>query len=91
LLKYGLDLTLPIEERTIAGKKVFIIGLGALIICLADNITIEVVEGIAGLKEELTPELMRVVFKDNGFPDDVVKTNTIQILRQHGIDDVKSL
>ncbi|NQU63729.1 MAG: site-specific DNA-methyltransferase, partial [SAR324 cluster bacterium] len=91
LLKYGLDLTLPIEERTIAGKKVFIIGLGALIICLADNITIEVVEGIAKLKKELTPELMRVVFKDNGFPDDVVKTNTIQILRQHGIDDVKSL
>ena len=49
------------------------------------------VEGIAALKAELEPEIMRVVFKDAGFPDDVVKTNTVQILRQAGIDDVKSL
>ena len=94
LLKYGLDLTLPIEERTIADKKVFVVGLGALVLCLADGITLDVVEGIADLKEEFKPEIMRVVFKDNGFsgPDgDVVKTNTIQILRQHGITDVKSL
>jgi adenine-specific DNA-methyltransferase len=34
---------------------------------------------------------MRVVFKDSGFKDDVVKTNAIQILKQYGIDDVKSL
>lgn len=45
LLKYGLDLTLPISERTIAGKKVFDIGMGALIICLADAISLDVVEG----------------------------------------------
>ena len=31
------------------------------------------------------------VFKDAGFIDDVVKTNAVQILRQAGIDDVKSL
>ena len=34
---------------------------------------------------------MRVVFKDAGFKDDVVKTNTMQILKQAGIEDVKSL
>lgn len=33
----------------------------------------------------------RVVFKDAGFADDVVKTNTVQILRQASIEDVKSL
>jgi len=49
------------------------------------------VEGIAALKDELKPEVMRVVFKDSGFADDVVKTNAVQILRQAGIDDVKSL
>ena len=91
LLKYGLDLTLPIEERTVDGKAVFVIGYGALVICLADDISLETVEGIASLKEELQPELMRVVFKDNGFKDDVVKTNAVQILRQNGIDDVKSV
>lgn len=91
LLKFGLDLALPIEERTIAGKTVFIIGAGALIVCLASDVTIEAVEGVAKLKEELNPEIMRVVFKDAGFKDDVVKTNAVQILRQAGIEDVKSL
>lgn len=91
LLKYGLDLTVPIEERQLAGKTVYSIGLGALVICLDDAIALDVVEGIGGLKAELEPEVMRVVFKDSGFHDDVVKTNAIQILKKHGIDDVKSL
>jgi adenine-specific DNA-methyltransferase len=91
LLKYGLDLTLPITEHVIAGQKVFDIGMGALIICLADAISLEVVEGIAKLKDELGPEIMRVVFKDSGFKDDVVKTNAVQILRTAGIVDVRSL
>jgi adenine-specific DNA-methyltransferase len=90
LLKYGLDLTVPIEERQLGGKTLYSIGFGALVICLEDEITIDVAEAIGGLKAELEPEVMRVVFKDSGF-DDVVKTNVIQILKKHGIDDVKSL
>ncbi len=91
LLKYGLGLTVPIEDREISGKIVYIIGAGALIVCLAKEIGLDVVEGIAALKEELKPEVMRVVFRDAGFKDDVVKTNAVQILRQAGIEDVKSL
>jgi len=91
LLKYGLDLAIPIESRKVKGKKVYIIGAGALVVCLAAGVTLEVVEGIAALKGELKPEVMRVVFRDAGFADDVVKTNTVQILKQAGIDDVKSL
>ena len=41
--------------------------------------------------DELNPEIMRVVFKDSGFKDDVVKTNAVQILKQAGINDVRSL
>ncbi|MBU1059063.1 MAG: site-specific DNA-methyltransferase [Proteobacteria bacterium] len=91
LLKYGLDLTLPIEERTIGKKTVYSIGFGALVICLDSDITLDVVEGIGKLKDELEPEIMRVVFKDSGFKDDVVKTNAIQILKRYDIEDVKSL
>ena len=91
LLKYGLDLAVLIEERQIDGKTVYIIGAGALIVCLADKISLDVVEGIAVLKDELKPEIIRVVFKDAGFADDVVKTNAVQILRQAEIEDVKSL
>ena len=68
-----------------------VIGAGALVVCLADSITLDVVSGIAALKEELKPEIMRAVFKDSGFADDVAKTNAAQILRQAGVDDVKSL
>ena len=74
LLKYGLDLAVPIEERRIDGRTIYIIGAGALIVCLADKVSLDVVEGIAKLKAELKPEVMRVVFKDAGFKDDVVKT-----------------
>jgi adenine-specific DNA-methyltransferase len=91
LLKYGLDLAIPTETRTIAGRKVSVIGAGALVVCLANNINLDVVSGIVAIKDELQPEMMRVVFKDSGFADDVVKTNATQILRQAGIDDIKSL
>ncbi|MFZ4780671.1 MAG: site-specific DNA-methyltransferase, partial [Terrimicrobiaceae bacterium] len=74
LLKYGLDLAVPIEEREIVGTTVYVVGAGALIVCLADGVTLEVAEGIAALKSELRPEITRVVFKDAGFANDVVKT-----------------
>lgn len=91
LLKYGLDLAAPVETRLIAGKTVHSVGLGALIVCLDDDVSLATVEGIAALKEELQPDAMRVVFRDSGFRDDVVKTNALQILKRHGIQDVKSL
>ncbi len=90
LLKYGLDLTLPMDELDINGKKVFSIGYGSLVVCLDDEITLETVEGIAKLKDE-SNEFMRVVFKDSGFEDSYIKTNAIEILKQHGIDEVKSV
>lgn len=91
LLKYGIELTVPVEQQTVNGKQVYVVGAGALLVCLDDDITTEVVEGIAELKHKLDPETTQVVFKDAGFADSVVKTNAIQILKQAGIDDVKSI
>lgn len=68
----------------------FEIVAGALIICLADEINLDVVKGIAALKNELKPEVTRLFFKDSGFKGDVIKTNAVQILRRADIDDVKS-
>lgn len=90
LLKYGLDLTLPIEEKTIEGKKVFNVGLGSLFICLADGITSKVAEGIGQWKETCSPEICRVIFKDNGFTD-VEKTNSVQTLKRYGINEIRSI
>jgi adenine-specific DNA-methyltransferase len=95
LLKYGLDLTLPIEELNINGKKVFNIGFGALIVCLDSDIDTNTVEQIAQLKKQYEEDYgldkMRIVFKDNGFKNAVVKTNALQILKQHNINEVVSI
>jgi len=90
LLKYGLDLTLPIEERDVHGKKVFNVGMGSLFICLGDEITSKIAEGIGEWKDECDPEVCRVIFKDNGFTD-VEKTNSFQILKRFGINEIRSI
>ncbi len=90
LLKYGLDLTLPIEEKVIEGKKVFNVGFGALFICLGNELTSKVAEGIGQWKETLKPETCRVIFKDGGF-NDVEKTNSVQTLKRFGIQEIKSI
>jgi len=96
LLKLGLDLCVPIEAKTIVGKSVHSIGGGALIACLADGLTKDVIEplsaGIVTWIKELAPAVdTRVVFKDSGFADDIAKTNMAAILNQNGISDVRSL
>ena len=96
LLKLGLDLCVPIEIRTIAGKSVRSIGAGTLIACLDEKITQAEVEslalGIAGWHEELAPDGdTTVLFRDSAFEDDVAKTNLAAILEQHGLGNVRSL
>jgi len=98
LLKYGLDLTLPIEELTIEDKTVYNIGFGALVVCLDDEVNIETVEAMAEMikeqvvyDEEKKKRHARVVFKDKSFADTNVKTNAIQVLKQYDIDDVVSI
>ncbi|WP_420914090.1 site-specific DNA-methyltransferase [Bartonella krasnovii] len=91
LLKYGLDLAVPIETRTTAGKNIYIIGRGALIVCLDEDIDMDLVQGITSLKEELPSEVIRVVFKDSSFRDDNVKTNALMNLKRYGFTDIKSL
>jgi len=96
LLKLGLDLCVPIEQRNIEGLHVHAIGGGVLLTCLAETITREQVEalaqGIIGWHKELAPAGdTTCVFRDSAFADDVAKTNLAAILEQHGIQNVRSL
>ncbi|HHY19315.1 MAG TPA: site-specific DNA-methyltransferase, partial [Firmicutes bacterium] len=91
MLKYGIDLTYPIEEYIIDGKRVYSIGLGALMICLDDEITEAVAEGMIEINEELKPEIIRAVFKDNGFKNDCLKTNIKEMFKCAGIDEFVTL
>lgn len=81
MLKYGIDLTYPIEEH----KNIYSIGFGALIICLDNNITKEITNEI--LKLTNNSSTSRVVFKDSGFKSDADKTNIKEILKTNNIDE----
>lgn len=96
LLKLGLDLTVPTEQRVIHGKQVHAIGGGVLMVCLDPAIGAKDYEplalSIAAWHKELAPAGgTTLVFRDNAFADDVAKTNLTAILSQHGLDNVRSL
>ena len=87
MLKMGLSLTCPLEEHDVGGKKVYAIGMGALMICMDDDITPEVADGMVALHAELTPVVWKVVFRDNGFATDSAKVNCKEILKCAGLEE----
>ena len=87
MLKLGLELTCPVEEKELAGKKVYSVARGILIICLDKDITTDLAHAIVELQKTTGVEEMRVVFNDAGFRDDVAKTNCREILKQGGIQE----
>jgi adenine-specific DNA-methyltransferase len=96
LLKLGLDLCVPIETRSIAGKEVHAIGGGVLFVSLPNAISREEAEplaqGIAEWRKALAPAgEVTCVFRDSAFVDDVAKTNLAAILSQNGLLNVRSL
>ncbi|MBD8070002.1 site-specific DNA-methyltransferase [Bacillus sp. PS06] len=89
LLKIGIPLTTPIEEVNVNSKVVYNVGFGAVLLCLEDEIDLEVVHELIKLKPEDFDS--KVIFKETGFRDDSVKTNAIQTLKKNGITVVRSV
>ena len=81
MLKYGIDLTYPIQQE----NNIYSIGFGALVICLDNNITKDITNDI--LKFTNDSSTSRVVFKDSGFKSDANKTNIKEILRNKNINE----
>ena len=73
MLDLGKPLSAKIEEKEIAGKKVFIVNEDDLIACFDDGITEEVVKEIAKKKP------LYAVFRDSGLSSDSTSTNFDQI------------
>ena len=96
LLKLGLDLTVPMEQKTIAGKAVHSVGAGTLLACMAEKIGASEVEplalGIVAWHKTLSPAGdTTIVFRDSAFADDVAKTNLTAVFQQYGLENVRSL
>jgi adenine-specific DNA-methyltransferase len=86
IIKSGFKITVPIEEFTLAKKKVFSISDGSMIICLDKDLNEDIIKEMAKL------EPARVVCLDSGFNNrDELKTNAAQIMKSFGIDDFRTI
>lgn len=96
LLKFGLDITGPMQEKNFGEHTVYNLGQGVLFACLSKTIASADVEpiglGIANWRKKALPVgESTVIFRDSAFAGDVAKANMTAILQQHGIDNVRSL
>lgn len=89
MLKMGIELTANVEEVSVGDKVIYNIQSGGLVICLENEITKDIIDYIPTLKSPFMD--MKVVFKEYGFKSDADKLNAIQNLKQHGINDVRSV
>ncbi len=75
LLDWGVDLSLPIRQESIAGKTVFFVDETALAACFDLGVDEAFVKTLAAYKP------LRVVFRDAGFASDSVKINVEQLFK----------
>ena len=76
LLKNGFPLTTQVEKLHLAGKDVFSIAEGELLICLDKDLTQEVIDAIADAHP------LQVICLDDGFKgDDQLKVNAVQTFK----------
>jgi len=91
LLKYGLDLNIPIEEN----KDFYSIGGGTLLVSLNKEINNKIIDSICEeykkLQEIDKDFKTTVILRDNSFKNDVDKTNAIKKLEQVGINEIRSI
>ena len=87
MLKYGLDLTYPVEELSYGDKKIYSIGFGMLVICVAEDVSKDIADFIVEYKKQNNIEEMRTVFKDGCFKDDSTQMSIKETLKSAGIEE----
>lgn len=85
MLDLGKPLSAKIEEKEIAGKKVFIVDGNDLIACFDSDVTDEVVKTIAKLKP------LYAVFRDSSLADDSTAANFDQIFATYSPNTVRKV
>ena len=77
MLKWGLELTLPVEKSDAAGYPIWSVACDELVCCMSQGLTIEALEAIADM------EPRRVLILDSVL-DDTLKLNAAQIFKHAG-------
>ena len=75
MLRWGLELTYPVEEDEICGYPIYSVAYDELICCMKPGLTVEALEAIA----EREP---RRVFLLDSMIDDTIKLNALQIFKR---------
>jgi len=84
LLKAGFTLTGAIETKTISGKKLFSVSDGALLLCLEESVTKELIDAVI----ELNPQ--QFLCLDSAFHgNDQLKANAVQTFNAHNMQKEK--
>lgn len=77
MLKWGLELTLPVEKSEAAGYPIWSVACDELVCCMSRGLTIKALEVIADM------EPRRVLILDSVL-DDTLKLNAVQIFKHAG-------
>lgn len=77
MLKWGLELTLPVEKSEAAGYPIWSVACDELVCCMSRDLTIEALETVA----DMGPR--RVLILDS-ILDDTLKLNAVQIFKHAG-------
>ena len=75
MLKWGYELTPPVEQEDAAGYPIYSVAYGELICCLAPGLTTEALEAIADI------EPRRVLMRDSILTD-TLKLNAVQVFKR---------
>ena len=75
MLKWGLELTYPIEKTEIGGYPCYSVAGDALICCMSEGLTVQVIQEIADMEPD------RVLMLDS-ILDDTLKLNALQIFKR---------
>ena len=75
MLKWGLELTYPIEKTEIGGYPCYSVAGDALICCMSEGLTVQVIQEIAVMEPD------RVLMLDS-ILDDTLKLNALQIFKR---------
>ena len=86
LLKAGFELTTKVEKQTMAGKDVYAVADGALLVCLDKEITPALIDALA----DANP--LQVICLDEGFKgNDQLKTNAVQTFKSRAKEDEEAI
>ena len=76
MLDWGVELSYPLRQEEVAGKRLHIVNEGALVACFDEQINLHAIRQIASMKP------LRVIFRESCFATDADKLNIYEQFKQ---------